>query len=57
MTLEHWICFLKGPDILQKERLLFYFILIAYDVSWIRRRNMQDFVFRVRDQLTAIGAG
>ena len=39
MALANRICFLKMPDLLKKEGLLFHFIFVADDVAGIGRGN------------------
>src|SRR5438552_14169814 len=53
MGFSYWIRFLETPNILQPEGLLLYLVFVANNVSHIGRRNAQDSVLCVLDQITA----
>src|SRR5579863_1622602 len=48
---------LKMPHILEEERLLFYFVFVADNVSRLWRRDMEDLEFYVRHQLAPVRVG
>jgi hypothetical protein len=47
---------LKSPDVLQHHRLLFLFVFVADNVAGIRRGNLQQLVFNVRNEFAARNA-
>src|SRR5712664_1808577 len=54
LSLAHGVLFLKGPDILQDERLSLLFVFVSDDISRLGGGDAKHFHFYVRHELASI---